>query len=175
MASTPLFQLDSLNAYLLCPTDKDRVQRLLEACAAFSLMTHGEPPDAVAGEATFAALPEGKDYEDKYVIGLAADDTGDLVGLIDLIQSHPEPDEWFIGLLLLHPEARGRGVGAATYQAIVEWAKSQGVKAIRLGVVNQNKAGRRFWKRLGFVEVTRRLMHMGRKESIILTLRHPLP
>jgi len=36
--------------------------------------------------------------------------------------------EWTIGLLLLEPKERGRGLGTVIHEALVKWAKSLGAK-----------------------------------------------
>lgn len=173
MTTTSLFPLDGYVAGRLQADQAPEVQALCEACQDYHEMLEGAPAGPEAGESTFAALPPGKAYDDKYVIALR-DGAGSLIGIIDLIRDYPEPGVWYIGLLLLHPDHRGRGLGQATVEALADWVQAQGGMALGLGVVNQNKAAVRFWRAAGFQELNRRLMRFGSKDSIVLVMRRAL-
>ena len=75
---------------------------------------------------------------------------GTLVGAIDLLRDYPAADEWYIGLLLLEPDARGARLGRSIVDALVVWILRQEGRYIRLAVQDQNVAGARFWRRCGF-------------------------
>lgn len=173
MTTTPLFPLDGHVVERLQADQAPEVQSLCEACHDYHERLEGAPAGPEAGESTFAALPPGNAYDDKYVIGLR-DGAGSLIGVIDLIRNYPEPGVWYIGLLLLHPAHRGRGVGQATVSALAAWVQTQGGVALGLGVVNQNKTAVRFWRAAGFKELNRRLMRFGSKDSIVLVMRRTL-
>ena len=72
---------------------------------------------------------------------------------IDLLRDFPNPHAWYLGMLLVAPEARSRGLGAAIVAALRRWVVAQGGWTIRLIVQEQNPAALRFWSRQGFVEV----------------------
>lgn len=48
------------------------------------------------------------------------------------------------------PEARGRGVGRATCEAVVEWARQVGERRVRLWVVDGNAAALALYQGMGF-------------------------
>ena len=85
------------------------------------------------------------------MFGLSRD--GDLIGALDLLRDYPEPDDWYLGLLLIEPRARGAGLGARVFVSLKGWVEAQGGRAIRLAVQDQNQAGARFWIRMGFQPV----------------------
>lgn len=62
---------------------------------------------------------------------------------------------WFLGLLLLEPAHRDRGLGTGLYRAFERWAQELGAQEIRFSVVKQNTAASRFWQRMGFLQIER--------------------
>lgn len=50
------------------------------------------------------------------------------------------------------PEARARGIGRLLLDAVIEWAKARGVRAIRLGVTPSHPAALHLYRRVGFLE-----------------------
>jgi GNAT superfamily N-acetyltransferase len=173
-AQEKLFGVPAGYGQRLGPGQADSLQALLEDCADLFQLVFDAPPSASAARELFAQLPEGKGYEDKQVIGLHATG-GRLVGVLDAVRDHPAPDDWWLGLLLLEPQERNCGRGGAWYRAFEEWAAQQGVRQVRLGVVEQNARGLRFWQRMGFeVQERRPPQRMGRKESVTLVMRRLL-
>ena len=64
--------------------------------------------------------------------------------------------------LYVRPAVRGRGWGAGLVRAVAAWAQAQGAHALRMGVLAQNPAARRFWERQGATPLS-------------MTYRKPLP
>ena len=50
------------------------------------------------------------------------------------------------------PDHRGQGVGRQLTNAVIEWARELGVRALRLGVTPSHAAARRLYRRVGFVD-----------------------
>jgi len=50
------------------------------------------------------------------------------------------------------PFARGRGAGEALVEAVIDWAGRQGIDAVGLEVVEDNRRARAFYERCGFVD-----------------------
>jgi GNAT superfamily N-acetyltransferase len=133
----------------------DEVQALLERCADYASQTTGkyiEPEDSVE---LLTDIPAEKDIHDKYVLGIFYQHEG-LIGVLDTVKDYPEPGEWFIGLLLLDPHERNRGIGEQTLHAFESWARAEGAKAIQLGVIDENQGAYRFWSRCGYEPVEKR-------------------
>ncbi|MBV8827024.1 MAG: GNAT family N-acetyltransferase [Bradyrhizobiaceae bacterium] len=137
---------------------------LSQRCADYALMLTGQPPDRDASAAFFAAVPDGKTLADMWKLGVF-DSAGKLVALADVAREHPAPGTWYIGLLLIDPTVRGRGVGAAVVRGVKQEAARNGAVRLMLSVVTENERALKFWKTQGF-SVTRDLppKRFGRKQ-----------
>lgn len=151
MAHSDLPQLEGAQVALISGSAVAELQELLERCADFEVMVTGSPPDANAAADLLVEVPPEHSLRDKLVIGVWTDEG--LTATIDLLRDFPDPHAWYLGLLLVAPEARDRGLGAAIVQALRGWIIGQGGWTIRLIVQEQNPAALRFWLRQGFVEV----------------------
>lgn len=138
----------------LIPENAAVLQKLYEQCIEFALLTDGLAPSPTAAREEFDAVPEGKTTQDKYIFGLF-DPYNILLGMIESIRYYPDNKTWWIGLMMLAPEQRGKGLGADFYKAFERWVSVQGVQQISLSVVEANKSGLQFWKKMGF-EVIRK-------------------
>lgn len=129
--------------------DIARVRLLFRACAAFFQRIHGDAmreADHILDE-----VPPGKTPADKLVFGLSRRGSPDrLDALLELLRDYPGPDDWCIGLLLVSPECRSRGLGAAAVAALAHYVHRAGGRALHLIVQAQNPSALRFWLRHGF-------------------------
>ena len=124
------------------------LQRLLERCADFELLTRGAPPTTEAAQELLEACPAGHPLDKKLVFGLQRD--GELIGALDLLRDYPEPNAWHLGLLLFEPQSRGGGLGEKVMAALRKWIADQGGRRIQLVVQDLNEDGARFWVKMGF-------------------------
>jgi ribosomal protein S18 acetylase RimI-like enzyme len=173
MPTSPLFAGESFTVRQVTTTDEAGVQAFLTACDDYAVMLTGKPHDSDAAAQVFAALPPDKTAADKFVLAIEAPDRP-LIGLIDAIKDYPEPGVWFLGLLLLHPDARSQGLGEKVYAAFAEWVFAQGGDIVRLGVVKQNERALAFWTKAGFQEVARQPMRFADKETEAVILQDVL-
>lgn len=67
------------------------------------------------------------------------------------------PRHFFVEVLYVRPEARGKGLGRALMRAAAEYALDQGADHLELDVLEDNAAARHLYDRLGFATVERRL------------------
>lgn len=134
--------------------DSDRLQALYVACTDFFLLTEGTAPSPTAAQDEFTDVPEGKTPDDLHLFGLC-DFQERLVGVITALQHYPDDETWWIGLMLLAPDQRGQGLGAAFYRAFEQWLSNQGANYVALSAIADNAQGRAFWQRLGFKEMRR--------------------
>jgi GNAT superfamily N-acetyltransferase len=132
----------------------DEVQALLERCADDEEMVTGKPVEPEDSVELLTVVPSGKDIQDKHVMGIFYQHEG-LIGVLDAVQDYPNPEEWFIGLLLLDPHERRRGIGEQVLRAFESWARGWGARAIQLGVLETNLGAVRFWTRCGYMPVER--------------------
>ena len=126
------------------------LQRVLQGAPRYSTLLTGGPPGPSESQSVFTILPEGKSYDDKFVLGI--DVGGRMVGCIDVIRGHPDACTAHVGLLLIAEEFEGRGIGRAAYQQLEALVLSWNTcSRMRLGVVQSNSRALHFWSKLGFV------------------------
>lgn len=128
--------------------DLSRVAHLCAACTEFFELVEGSPGGESTAAEILAPLPPEYAAGTRHLFGLAKGD--ELVGLVDLLEGYPSPQDWYIGLLLLLPESRRRGLGARFCTEILRWIRTRGGAAVRLVVQHQNPRARVFWERMGF-------------------------
>lgn len=63
--------------------------------------------------------------------------------------------------VVVHPKARGRGVGASLVRAGVEWAQALGATRMLLEVRTDNASALSLYHRLGFDQISRRRDYYG--------------
>ncbi|MCB9285596.1 MAG: GNAT family N-acetyltransferase [Lewinellaceae bacterium] len=152
---------------------KEQVQDLFKACPEYFWIAEGQEATDLSLKEFFEERPPGTEPQEKHLYGVFVADR--LVGVVDLVENYPEPGEWIIGLLLLHPDLRGRGLGGQVHEELVEMARNGGATKMRLGVVTQNERGIAFWTRLGYREISRTAPRlMGKKTSVILVMNRPV-
>jgi RimJ/RimL family protein N-acetyltransferase len=151
------------------------LQRVVDGAAAYYLLCAGSPAGPSEATDLWQELPPGRSREHKLLCGIEVD--GDWVGCADVIRGYPEEHVAFVGLLLLRDDARGRGIGRAAYEAIERLLREQWpeIRRLRLAVLVQNEAGRRFWERAGFAATGERKPHrMGVLASEVDLFEKPL-
>lgn len=172
--SQPLFSVDGGSVIELIEDHADELQRLFEECEAYFDLVFGLPVGPAEVQSAFIALPEGKTYEDKYLLGVI-DDADRMVGHIDAVKDYPAPGDWSIGILLLAPGVRGRGLGTSLYDGLRQWARSQGANALRIGVVEWNEAALGFCESFGLARTNVIPNHRsGQKCGNLVVFRDPL-
>ena len=137
-------------------------QALYERCSDYHQLEFGVPtlPTAAADD---LAYPNGENY------GIYSQ-RSELIGALELLRNHPKPDEWWIGLLMFDPRARGRGLGTRVCKSTFEWIAREGGRAVWLAVLEHNERAQRFWKSVGFVEKERQdyVSRNGHQSRVIL-------
>ena len=129
--------------------DVEDLQVLYDACYKFSLLCDGVKPSSTAAYDEFFALPPKKTKDDKFMFGLVKDD-GAIEGVIETIRAYPDEKTWWIGLMMISPELRGRNIGRAFFEWFEHFVSRQYASTIMLGVIEANTGGLKFWKREGF-------------------------
>lgn len=159
-----------LRARGLTDADVPALQALCEACADYHQLVYGQPAGPDEARSLLAELPPGRTLADKFFFGLFTPRPR-LCGALDFIRDFREPGEWYLGLLLLEPQARGHGLGDTVLRAAEAWAQAQGARRIRLACAEQNTGGQRFWERHGYrVEKRFPPRIMGARETVLLEL-----
>ena len=141
----PLFKLPDYHVKPLQLEDIDLLQVLLENSPDYSQLVTGLPPGSSAAYSLLTETPEGKTPDDKLVIGLSTE-RQDLIGVLDIIRDYPAQHDWWVGLLLLDPAYRGRGLGQQVFRAFEQWAGKHDARRICLGVVEANQRAYQLWQ-----------------------------
>ena len=114
----------------------------------------GRPPGPDEAQRAFVGGPPSRSVSDKHTVGVF-DDATTLVGVLDAIPDFPEDGTCTIGLLLLAPAVRGRGVGTAVLTAFEAWMRDAGATRFRTAVVAHCTRGIAFARRAGYEEASR--------------------
>jgi ribosomal protein S18 acetylase RimI-like enzyme len=109
----------------------------------------------------------------KHVFGLL--EAGEVFAVADLLEGHPTPGEWVIGLLLVDPAHRRKGFGRQLAGSILGWIAGNGGTVVRLIVHQQNPGALAFWRRLGFEVEYETQTVVGRRSSVAWVLSVRLP
>lgn len=131
--------------------DMGALQRVLESAPTFAERHTGAPPGAADAQSTYSILPEGKSYDDKFVIGVFL--RGEMVGCIDIIRGYPTENVANLGLLLVAEPYQRAGIGRLAYAQLEQIVQAWGsCDRVRLGVTLKNSEVIAFWRKLGFSE-----------------------
>lgn len=158
MVGATVFKLSDFNCSVksLEISDADILQQLYEKCADYNYLMEGQPPSPTAALDEFSAIPEGKSLQDKYMLGIF-DSQDRLIGLIEGIQNYPENRIWWVGLIMLAPANRCRGLLRPLAKEFEQWIAMQKIDYdyVMGSVVETNNKVLRLWQQMGF-EVVRR-------------------
>jgi ribosomal protein S18 acetylase RimI-like enzyme len=143
--------LEDCDLALISGDAVEELQVLLERCEAFEILVTGHPPDPHAADDLLVEVPPDHPLRDKLVLGVWTDQG--LTAAIDLLRHFPDDRIWYLGLLLVAPEARDQGLGRRIVEALCAWITAEGGRSIRLAVQEQNPDALRFWARMGFVPI----------------------
>ena len=130
-------------------SDTHLLQPLLDRCEDYHQLVYGRPALPDQARSIPSERPPGLAPGQAHLIALR-DAQGGLAGVLEALRDFPAQGEWYIGLLLLAPEARGQGRGEAVLSAYEAHVRANGGRLLRLAVVEHNTAARRFWERMGF-------------------------
>jgi GNAT superfamily N-acetyltransferase len=158
-----------LRLAVLTSDDGPEVQTLAEACPDYFLETFGLAPGPAEAQSLFTALPDGRSYDDKRVLGIR-DPAGKLLAVADVVRGWPDGQTWMIGLLLVVPAARRKGIGGRFVEDLARQARQAGARRLRLGVFVDRQAAMRFWERHGFEPAGMQLREtdLGERELVVM-------
>lgn len=127
------------------------LQPLYEECADFWRLTYGEGPLPTDAVDEFRDLPPGSGLADNHTFGVF-DSAGHPVALLASLRNYPDSETWSIGLLMVSPRARRRGLGSQLFTAFAQWVAEQGARRLQLVVLVKNSDGLQFWQNHGFTQ-----------------------
>jgi GNAT superfamily N-acetyltransferase len=134
----------------LTRADTAEVQAVYDRAEDYFVLVTGAPapPEEAAG--LWDGLPPDSDPAKLSVHAICEPET---VGVAAVLRDWPRRGTWLIGLLLLEPAARGRGLGARVVAQVEARARAAAGDRLRVAVIESNAPGLAFWRRLGFTPV----------------------
>ena len=118
----------SLTARPMLPGDEPQVSRVLAACDDYLIEATGSPALPADVQSLYYSLPEGADFEQKRLLVLC--DGAATVGVVDAVVGHPDGDSCSVGLFLLDPEVRRKGVGTRVARHLLREAAARGLRRV---------------------------------------------
>jgi ribosomal protein S18 acetylase RimI-like enzyme len=100
--------------------------------------------------------PPGVGPADKYYVGFY--EGGHLVAVLDLIDGYPDPDTGFIGFFMVDASVQKQEVGSGIIRDVCAYLKETGKRRVRLAMAEDNPQAKHFWKKNGFLVVSRAAM-----------------
>jgi GNAT superfamily N-acetyltransferase len=137
---------------LRAPRDEVRLQRLLERCSDYYELHEGWATPLDAGEYELKTDPNVAGGAELTAFALQERNDGPLDAMAQVLRDVPERGTWWIGLLVVAPELRGRAIGSELLRHVVAAAVAEDISTLKLAVSQRNARGLRFWQREGFVE-----------------------
>ncbi|MDO8885129.1 N-acetyltransferase [Pseudotabrizicola sp.] len=130
-------------------SDRAAVADMLTRAQDYYQLWKGHAPGPVEVDEVFTATPPGCDPAASHRLGLFVD--GTLSGVAELSFGFPAPSDAYLGLMILAPQARSQGHGAAFLAQIESLARNAQAQRLYLAVLGANPRGAAFWARMGFV------------------------
>ncbi len=127
------------------------VADMFRRAADYVLLESGHSPGDTEVQGFFTGAPSGIDPAKSLRLGLFAPD-GQLVAIAEVAFGFPNPDDAYIGLLLIDPAHRGKRLGQKMLDHIFAAAKALGATRILIAVLEDNPKGHRFWCKMGFTQ-----------------------
>ena len=124
-----------------------------ERLRAIRLRSLQDAPDAFATTWDEAAAfgPESWAHQLEQFPTFVASAAGADLGLVRGALHEQEHDAAYLISMWVAPEARRHGIGSALVDAVVQWARAQGLARLLLDVAEANGAAIAFYTREGFV------------------------
>ena len=138
-------------AYQLCPITLDNYQDVMpiyHSNQAFFMAVDGTPGTLEGCRSNIAAVPPNFPLSQKQYFGLWQNSHP--IAMVDILQGYPSANVLYIGLLLVHGDYHGQGIGQSIVENLLAFAKDNGITEAQLGVIKSNYQAIAFWEKCGF-------------------------
>ncbi|MFK7878455.1 GNAT family N-acetyltransferase [Roseobacter sp.] len=122
---------------------------LAERAADYVTLEIGRAPDMDFVVDFFEAVPPG--LTTKNLLTFSVMQERAMLGMLCIAEGYELPDDWWIGLVLLDPAFRGRGIGHSVLELVKKKARSAKMTMLKLAVLEANPRALHFWTQEGFV------------------------
>lgn len=149
-----LFTTARLRARALAGGDEETLQRVFEDAGDYFLTVTGRPepdPDAAGREIRACEATPGRE-----IALLALEASGEPVGAIGWWSGSPEPDLALLGMILLLPAERGKGLAREAVDGLAAWLGGEGIRRLRTGVGAGDERVHALLRGLGFSPLDQR-------------------
>lgn len=130
------------------PDDEPGLLRLFDQSADYFHVATGLPSAPGDVQSLFYALPDGADLDDKRLFTIRSGE--EIIGVIDAVMRHPQPNACSIGLFLISTSHRRQSVGTSVARVLLSELRDAGVKQVVTSVKDGWEPGRKFIESLGF-------------------------
>lgn len=151
--------------------DERDLQILNEKCIDYYMNIEGRQSIISTGRELLNELPPNKKLRDKFVFGVY-NNNYNLIAVIDIIKDYKIEKEWTIGLMLIDPSERGKGLGSILHNFLIELVSDYHASKFRLGVVEENQMALNFWTKLGYKEIDRVIIKLGNKDKNVIVMNY---
>jgi GNAT superfamily N-acetyltransferase len=133
------------------------LQAFYEGNPGYYQLTHGRSPAPDEALQGFDARPPADMPYTALPMWLIRDRaSGRVIGEVSVATDLLAPGVTHLGFFMVATSRHGTGFAAEVHASYEAWAIGQGARWLRLGVVECNRRGHRFWLRQGYVEVCQR-------------------
>ncbi|NUQ95506.1 MAG: GNAT family N-acetyltransferase [Streptomyces sp.] len=110
------------------PEDEPQVAALFAACEDYFVAATGSPALPADVQSLYYALPEGADLDQKRLLVMCRGES--VVGLVDVVDRHPDAGSCSVGMFLVAPEARREGIGTGVARRLVAEVAGRGMRKV---------------------------------------------
>jgi len=100
---------------------------------------------------TWERLVDDYDASQQLFFGLWQN--GAPIAVVELLPHFPKQNQLWLSEIIVHQNAKNKGLGTKITQAIISAAKTEKFTKIQLGVGEENPKAQQFWQKMGFVPV----------------------
>lgn len=130
------------------PDDEPGLLKLFADCDDWFEATTGGPSGPGDVQSLFYVLPDGASFEDKRLFTLRDEDQ--IVGVMDAVLRYPQPRSCAVGLFLVAPSHRRKGVATAVARVLLDEALAADLQQVTATVADGQPVGSQFLRSLGF-------------------------
>lgn len=132
----------------LFPSETALVAQFYREAPDYWLLAEGRCDPAAQAQDFFTDAPPNCDPAESDRLGLFVNQR--LSGVAEVSYGFPEPNDAYLGLMLIGPWAQGSGHGKAFLAHAEALARKRHAARLYLAVLDANPRGRAFWLREGF-------------------------